>query len=219
MSALSGTASYTSAEEIAHSLLHGVGIVLSIAGLAVLVGFASSRGDAWTVVGCSVYGTTLILLYVASTLYHSISIPRAKSILRLVDHAAIYLLIAGTYTPFTLVNLRGPWGWTLLGLIWGMAILGVAAELASPLRARKLSVGFYLVMGWLVLVAMRPLERVVAPGGITLLALGGVAYTLGVVFYVWRRLPYHHAVWHGFVLAGSVLHFFAVLWYVIPARS
>jgi hemolysin III len=216
MSETPGFAGYTPAEEIAHSLLHGLGVVLSIAGLTVLVTFASLRGDVRAVVGCSIYGATLILLYVASTLYHSIPIPRAKRVLRVLDHAAIYLLIAGTYTPISLVSLRGAWGWSLLASIWGLALLGVASELATPALARRLSLGLYLAMGWLVVIAARPLARSVAPAGIALLVLGGGAYTLGVAFYAWRRLPFNHAVWHACVLAGSVLHFFAVLLYVIP---
>jgi hemolysin III len=212
-------AAYPLAEEIAHSVLHGVGVVASIAGLAVLVAFASLHGSAWHVVACSIYGTTLILLYVASTLYHSIQAPRAKSVLRLLDHSAIYLLIAGTYTPFTLVSLRGLWGWTLFAIVWGLALLGILLQVARPRRSTRLAVALYLTMGWLVVIAAKPLAHAVAPGGVLLLVLGGLAYTLGVVFYAWRRLPYNHAVWHGFVLAGSTLHFFAVLFYVIPWHS
>ena len=210
---------YSSSEEIAHSIIHGLGIVLSIAGLAVLVAFAVLRGDAWVVTGCSVFGATLVLLYVASTLYHSISHIRIKRILQQIDHSAIYLLIAGTYTPFTLINLRGGWGWTLFGLIWGFAVFGIVLTLAAPGRFKRLSLALYLGMGWLIVIAAGPLGRAVAPGGIRLLVLGGAVYSLGVVFYVWRRLPYHHAVWHGFVLVGSVLHFFAVLLYAIPSHG
>ncbi|HEY0783443.1 MAG TPA: hemolysin III family protein [Thermoanaerobaculia bacterium] len=215
---MSGTAtfSYSSSEEIAHSVIHGLGIVASIAGLAVLVAFAALRGDAWVVAACSVFGTTLILLYVASTLYHSVTHARAKRVLQLLDHSAIYLLIAGTYTPFTLINLRGGWGWTLFFLVWALALCGIALTFLAFGRTRRLSLVLYLGMGWLILVAAGPLGRTVAPGGILLLVLGGAMYSLGVVFYVWRRLPFHHAVWHGFVLAGSVLHFFAVLLYAIP---
>jgi hemolysin III len=212
-------AAYPLAEEIAHSVLHGVGVVASIAGLAVLVAFASLHGSAWHVVACSIYGTTLILLYAASTLYHSIQSPRAKPVLRLLDHSAIYLLIAGTYTPFTLVSLRGLWGWTLFAMVWGLALLGILLQVARPRRSTRLAVALYLTMGWLVVIAAKPLAQAVAPGGVLLLVLGGLAYTLGVVFYAWRRLPYNHAVWHGFVLAGSTLHFFAVLFYVIPWHS
>jgi len=209
------TGGYSVKEEIVHSAIHGLGILLSILGLAALVLVARRTGDPSHVLACSVYGATLILLYLASTLYHSITFPRAKRMLRVLDHSAIYLLIAGTYTPFTLISLRGRWGWTLFGLVWGMAVLGIALKVAAIERFRWLSIVLYLVMGWLVLIAIEPLMLAVAPGGVRLLLLGGVAYTLGIIFYLWRRLPYHHAVWHVFVLAGSVLHFFAVLLYVV----
>lgn len=212
---------YTRGEEIAHSVTHGVGILLSIAGLAVLVAFAALHGDAWHIVGCSVFGATLVLAYTASTMYHAIpaTLQRAKRVLRVLDHAAIYLLIAGTYTPFTLVNLRGPWGWTLFGVVWGLAVAGVVFKATLIGRLRVLSVAFYVVMGWLILLAARPLGQSVALGGIVLLLAGGVAYTAGVAFYACGRLRYSHAIWHGFVLVGSALHFFAVLFYVVPLAS
>ena len=206
-------------EELAHSVSHGIGIVLSIAALTVLVAFAARRGDAWHIVGVAVFGTTLVLLYVTSTLYHAIPLPRAKRVLRVLDHSAIYLLIAGTYTPFTLVNLRGPWGWSLFAVVWTAAIAGIVYKSVALGRFPGLSVAIYVTMGWCVVVAIRPLLHSVAPAGIELLVAGGLAYTLGLVFYGWRRLPYHHLVWHLFVLLGSVLHFFAVLYYVIPAPA
>jgi len=210
---------YSFGEEVANSITHGVGVVFSIAGLAVLTAFASAFGTAWHVVGCSIYGTTQILLYTASTLYHSVPQPRAKAVLRLLDHGAIFLLIAGTYTPFTLVNLRGPWGWSLFGLVWGLAVLGIVLQGVLIRRRAIFAVVPYVAMGWLVVVAAKPLLESVAVGGLILLLAGGLAYTLGSLFYGWRRLPYHHAVWHVFVLAGSVLHFFAVLFYVIPLAA
>jgi hemolysin III len=210
------TGRYSVAEEIAHAITHGVGLLFSVAGLVVLVVFASLRGDVWHIVSCSIYGTTLVLLYTASTLYHAIPSPRAKDVFRILDHAAIYLLIAGTYTPFTLVNLRGPWGWTLFGVVWGLALFGVVLEGVAQQRVRILSVVLYLGLGWLVAIAVKPLLDSVAIGGLVLLLLGGLAYSVGVVVYGWRRLPYHHAIWHVFVMAGSVCHFFAVLFYVIP---
>jgi hemolysin III len=143
--------------------------------------------------------------------------PRAKTVLRVFDHSAIFLLIAGTYTPFTLVNLRGPWGWSLFGLIWGLALLGIILQFSLLRRHAFLRVLLYLAMGWVVVVAIKPLMAAVPPIGLALLVTGGLAYTLGIGFYVWHRLPYHHAIWHGFVLAGSVLHFFAVFYSVIPA--
>jgi hemolysin III len=208
----------TLAEEIASSVIHGIGVVLAIAGLAVLSAAAATHGSAWHVVSCAIFGTTLVLLYLASTLYHSIPVPRVKELLRMFDHAAIYLLIAGTYTPFCLVSLRGPWGWSLLGVVWGLALAGVASRAALSKRLPAVSVAVYVLMGWAVLVAAGPLRRQLPGGGLTLLFAGGVLYTAGLAFYGWRRLPYHHAVWHAFVLAGSVLHFFAVLLYVVPTR-
>jgi hemolysin III len=211
----------TLGEEIAHSVTHGVGAALSVAGVAVLAAFASLRGTAWHIVSCSVYGATLVLTYTASTVYHAIppSFHQAKGVLRVLDHCAIYLLIAGTYTPLALVNLRGPWGWTLFGLVWGLAVAGIVFESVAPGRLRVATVILYLAMGWLVVGAARPLVRVLAPGGLVLLVAGGLCYTGGVAFYAWSRLRYHHAIWHGFVLAGSVLHFFAILFYVIPPAS
>jgi hemolysin III len=207
---------YSPGEEIANSLIHGLGAVLAIGGLAVLITFASLRGDAWHVVSCSVFGATLVLLYTASTLYHGIQLPRAKAVLRRLDHSAIYLLIAGTYTPLLLVNLRGAWGWSLFGVIWALAVAGIILRTTPLSRLPAVAIVLYVTMGWAVVVATKPLIRAVAPGGLLLLLLGGLAYTGGLAFYGWRRLPYSHAVWHGFVLVGSVLHFFAVLFYVIP---
>ncbi|MBW9259805.1 MAG: hemolysin III family protein [Candidatus Thiodiazotropha sp. (ex. Lucinisca nassula)] len=210
---------YTLGEEIAHAVTHGVGVLLSVAGLAILVTYAALYGDVWHITSCSIYGATLILLYSASTLYHGIPMPRAKKLLQRFDHAAIFLLIAGTYTPFTLVNLRGSWGWTLFGLVWGFAIVGVLLELFRDVRLKWLSLSLYLGLGWLVVVAIKPLIDAVEVGGIVLLLAGGLCYSLGVIFYIWRRLAYHHAVWHLFVLAGSVLHFFSVFFYVVPPAT
>jgi hemolysin III len=215
--AVSSASPYRFGEELAHSITHGVGVVLSIAGLALLVTLAALRGGAVRIASCAVYGTTLILLYVASTLYHSIPLPKAKHVLRVLDHCAIYLLIAGTYTPFALVNLRGAWGWGLFAAVWALALAGVVFKSVATGRARAVSIVLYLLLGWCVIWVLAPLSRVVPPRGLVLLLAGGLAYTVGVVFYAWRRLPYHHAIWHLFVLAGSVLHFFAVLESVIPA--
>ncbi|MEW8625552.1 MAG: hemolysin III family protein [Candidatus Thiodiazotropha sp.] len=210
---------YTLGEEIAHAVTHGIGILLSVAGLALLVTYAVLYGDVWHITSCSIYGATLILLYTASTLYHGIPMPRAKKLLQRFDHAAIFLLIAGTYTPFTLVNLRGSWGWTLFGLVWGFAVIGVLLELLRDVRLKWLSLSLYLGLGWLVVIAIKPLIDAVEVGGIVLLLAGGLCYSLGVIFYIWRRMAYHHAVWHLFVLAGSVLHFFSVFFYVVPAAG
>lgn len=216
MTSLSAPPSYTPAEEIANSITHGLGIVLAIAGLAVLVAFATLHGDAWHVVACSIFGATLIVQYTTSTLYHSIHAERVKPVLRALDHSAIFLLIAGTYTPFTLVNLRGPWGWSLFTAIWAIGLAGISLRLILKGRLHGLVVALYIAMGWAAVVAIRPMLEHVGLGGLLLLAGGGLAYTAGVGFYKWRRLPYNHAIWHGFVLVGSCLHFFAVLFYVIP---
>lgn len=203
-------------EELANSLTHGVGALLSIAALTVLVTFAGLEAGPWHVVGCAIFGASLVLLYTASTLYHSIPHTGARKLFRAFDHSAIFLLIAGTYTPFLLVNLQGPWGWSLLGIIWGIALLGITLRLVWRRRQKLLFVALYVGMGWVALVAIRPIAALVPEGGIALLVAGGIAYTAGVAFYLWRRLPYNHAIWHLFVLAGSTCHFFAVYAYVIP---
>jgi len=207
---------YSIGEEIAHTATHAVGLLLSIAGLTVLVTFSAQNGNTWHIVSTSVFGATLIMLYATSTLYHGIPHAKAKPILQRLDHAAIYLLIAGTYTPFTLVSLRGEWGWTLFGLVWSIAIAGVMLELISKQRYKRVSIGLCLGLGWLVLIAIKPLLRSVEPGGLLLLLAGGLSYSFGVIFYVWKSLPYHHAIWHLFVLAGSVLQFFSILFFVVP---
>ncbi len=207
---------YSRNEEIANSITHGLGIVLSIAGLAVLAAFAGIFGSAWHIVSCSIYGGTLIILYTASTLYHSVQRSRTKHIFRMLDHSAIFILIAGTYTPFTLVNLRGPWGWTLFGIIWGLAILGIIVSTVPRFKSRVISLILYLGMGWVVVVATKPLLSSVQTGGLVFLLLGGLFYTSGLAFYAWKKLKYHHALWHVMVLLGSMFHFFAVLFYVIP---
>ena len=207
---------YSLCEEIANSITHGIGIVLAIAALVILTAFAGIYGNVWHIVSVSIYGTTLILLYTASTLYHSIQQPRVKRILRVLDHSAIYLLIAGTYTPFTLVSLRGPLGWWLFGMVWGFALVGTVFQSSLMKRWRAVSLVLYIGMGWAILMAIKPLMVSVAAGGIVFLILGGLAYTTGIIFYVWKKLKFHHAVWHLFVLTGSILHFFAVLFHVVP---
>jgi hemolysin III len=216
MSTLPALPQYSFGEEIANSVTHGAGVVLAIAGLAVLTAFAALHGDIWHIVACSIFGAALIICYTTSTLYHSIRVERVRRVLRALDHSAIFLLIAGTYTPFMLVNLRGPWGWSLFGVIWGLAVAGIVLRLVLKGRLHGLVVALYIAMGWVVVVAVEPMLEHVALGGLALLAGGGIAYTVGVIFYRWRQLPYHHAIWHGFVMLGSALHFFAVLFYVIP---
>jgi len=205
---------YTCAEEVANGVTHGIGALLAIAGLAVMTAYAALHGDAWHIVACSIFGATLILLYTASTLYHSIPLEKAKGVLRALDHSAIFLLIAGTYTPFSLIDLRGPWGWSLFAVIWGLTFAGIVLRLLLKGRRHGLVVSLYLAMGWIVVVAAQPMLERVATGGLVLLAAGGLAYTAGVAFYKWRRLPYNHAIWHGFVLGGSVCHFLAIYLYI-----
>ncbi len=206
---------YTLGEEIANSVTHGIAAALSVAGLTLLVVLSVLYGDVWRVISFSVYGSTLILLYMSSTLYHSFQHPRVKRIFRMIDHASIYLLIAGTYTPFLLVSMRGAWGWTLLVVIWGLALLGIGFETLFIDRFRKLSTLAYVLMGWLGVIAAKEMLVIVPPGGLILLAVGGVTYTAGVIFYVWRKLPYHHAIWHLFVIGGSICHYFAILLYLL----
>ncbi len=210
---------YSRNEEIANSITHGLGVILSIAGLAVLIAFAGIFGTAWHIVSCSIYGATLIILYTASTLYHSVQDTRKKQICRILDHSAIFILIAGTYTPFTLVNLRGPWGWSLFGLIWGLAVLGIVVSSVSKCRCRAVSLILYIGMGWVVVIAAKPLLSSVQTGGLIFLLTGGIFYTSGLAFYAWKSLKYHHALWHIMVLMGSIFHFFAVLFYVIPIAA
>ncbi len=210
---------YTKSEEIANTITHGLGVILALGGLVVLIVFAALYGNAWHIVSCSIFGAALILLYLASTLYHAIQHPGAKPILRILDHSAILVLIAGTYTPFTLVSLRGPWGWTLFGIIWSLAVAGILIETTRLRRFRGWLIALYVIMGWAVVAAVKPMMENVGTGGLWLLLSGGLAYTGGIVFYLWKRLPYNHAIWHLFVLAGSVLHYFAILLYVIPVAD
>jgi len=208
--------SYSLAEEIASSVTHVLGVVLSITALAVLTTFAVRSGDTWRVVSFAIYGSTLIMMYLSSALYHSFQSPGIKRIFRYLDHSAIYLLIAGTYTPFTLVTLRGTWGWALFGVIWALAVLGLFMTVFGTGRSRVLASLVYIGMGWLVVIAMKPLLEAIPHAGIAWLVAGGLSYTFGVVFYVWKKLPFNHAIWHLFVLGGSVCHFFAILLYVLP---
>ncbi len=203
-------------EELANALTHGLGAALAVAGLAVLVTQAALHGDAWRVVSFALYGTTLVLLYLCSTLYHALPWPGVKAVFHRLDHAAIFLLIAGTYTPFSLVTLRGPWGWSIFGVEWGLALVGIVAKTLLFGRFRRVGVAVYVLMGWVVVAAIEPLLGALPPGGLAWLLAGGVAYTGGVGFYVAKRLRYHHAVWHLFVLCGSVCHWVCMLLYVLP---
>jgi len=194
---------------------HLIGALLACAGAVWLLVSAAASGDAWKIVSIAIYGVTLVVLYGTSTVYHSVR-GRAKTILRKLDHLSIYLLIAGTYTPFCLVTLRGPWGWSLFGIVWGLAVLGMAQEIKPRSEARVLSVVIYAVMGWVVLVAIIPLLERLGTAGFVWLAAGGVAYTLGIVFYAFdKRFRHWHGIWHLFVIAGSALHFIAISFYVL----
>ena len=209
---------YTAGEEIANVATHAAGIGLSIVGLVVLVTNAARFGNAYHVISVSIFGGTLIMLYVMSTLYHSFTHPGAKHVLRVLDHISIYLLIAGSYAPFTLVVLRGGWGWTLLTVTWSLAVLGIIFKVFfTEKRFRAITVLFYLALGWVVIIAIKPVIENLPTGGLLWLILGGFFYTSGIAFYLWHKLPYHHAIWHLFVLLGSLSHFFAVYFYVIPS--
>ena len=205
----------TRGEEVANAVTHGIGALAGVAGLVLLLRRAVTSGHAVAVVAAAVFGGTVVLLFAASTVYHAVPEGRATGWLRLLDHSAIYLLIAGTYTPFTLITLHGPWGWSVFGTVWGLALLGLAGQAGLLRRVRWIEVVLYLVMGWVVVVAFKPLVAALPPQGLALLVAGGLAYTVGVAFYLWHSLPYHHAVWHLFVLAGATCHFLAIYLYVI----
>lgn len=210
------TKQYSLGEEIANSLTHGLGVLLAIAALVVLVVGAARLGDPWRVVSFSLYGASLVALYFASTLYHAIPGAKAKQWLKRCDHAAIFALIAGTYTPILLVTLRGPLGWTMAGILWGVMAVGIAMKFLFIHRFQKLLLGAYVAMGWAAVFVLHALWRRLDAGALWWLFAGGVTYTAGVAFYVWKRLPYGHAIWHLFVLGGSVCHFFFFYLHVLP---
>jgi hemolysin III len=203
---------YSVAEEVFNSLTHGVGTILSIAGLVVLVAFAALYGDNWHIVSFSIFGGALIVLYGASTLYHSFTNPTAKKIFKKLDHSAIFLLIAGTYTPFVLVSIRGAWGWCLFGVIWTLAVAGITMKCVSIFKFQKLAMVLYIFMGWLGVIAAKQIINGVPLPSLVLLVVGGLSYTTGVIFYGAKKLPFNHGIWHVFVLAGSVSHYFSVLY-------
>ncbi|MCE3027781.1 hemolysin III family protein [Salinicola sp. DM10] len=212
---------YTRLEEWLHSISHGIGAALSLAGMIVLIVLASiaAEVDPWKIVSVSLYGSCLLALYTASTLYHGFRSQRLKRAFQAFDHCAIYLLIAGTYTPFLLVNLRGPMGWALFGVIWGLALGGIALRLIWPQRFNLLRVFIYLIMGWLIVIASDSLTTQLSPTGLALLVAGGITYTVGVLFYAVRAIPFHHAIWHLFVIGGSVCHFLAIYNAVLPFET
>jgi hemolysin III len=207
---------FTMGEELFHSVTHGIGTGLSIAGLVILVVLAILNGDIYQIISFSIFGASLVLLYLASTLYHGIQQPRAKRVFKVFDHSAIYLLIAGSYTPFLLVGMRGTTGWTLLAVVWLIALTGITMKVLFIDRFQVLSVVAYLVMGWLCVFAFREMVSSIPTGGIIWLAAGGILYTVGVIFYAMQKTPYMHAIWHLFVLGGSICHYFAVLFFLAP---
>lgn len=207
-----GYRTLTLGEEIVNSITHGIGTLLSIAALVLLVVAAAVKGTAWHVVSFSIFGATLVLLYLASTLYHSFTKEKVKNLFARFDHAAIFLLIAGTYTPFVLTTIRGALGWTLFGIIWTLAISGAVIRSIYLTRFKKLMIGTYVAMGWMFLLAIVPMVRNLPVSSIVFLFIGGGCYSVGVIFYVWRNLKYGHGIWHLFVLAGSIMHFFSVLY-------
>ena len=211
---VSDPAVQSSGEEIANSISHGIGAALSIAALVILVVFASRRGDTVRVVSLGIYGTTLIVMYLSSTLYHSFSNPRIKHFFRILDHSSIYLLIAGSYTPIVLVSMRGAWGWTIFGIVWTMAVCGIVAKIFLTGRYGIVSVILYIAMGWIIVLAIKPMIQSVPWKLFIWLLIGGLSYTFGIIFYAWEKMPYNHTVWHLFVLGGSIAHFIGILLYI-----
>jgi len=209
------TYTFTKKEEIAHAITHGIGALLSIAALVLLIVFSSLNGDAMQVISGIVFGTTMLFMYLSSTIVHSLPEGKWKDVFQIFDHSSIYLFIAGSYTPFLLVPLRGDIGWTLFGVIWGIAIVGIIFKIFFVKKFLILSTLVYILMGWLIIFVWEPLTNLMHGNGITLLVIGGIFYTVGAIFYMWRSFPYHHAVWHLFVIAGSAFHFFAIFYYVI----
>jgi len=206
---------FTQEEEITNAILHGVGLGLAIAALVVLIVFASFYGNAIYIISFTIYGSTLVLLYLSSTLYHGCINSKAKDIFQIFDHSAIYLLIAGSYTPLTLISLKGALGWTIFGIVWGIAIVGIVFKVFWVKKSIILSTIFYIIMGWIIMFAIKPLLAALTTSSIVFLLIGGSLYTLGTIFYVWRKIKYHHAIWHLFVLGGSVCHFFTIL-FLLP---
>ncbi|MEK3882330.1 hemolysin III family protein [Paenibacillus sp. PL2-23] len=214
---MANTHSFSRGEEIANAVTHGIGALLSIAALVLLVVFASLKGTAMHVVSFAIYGSAMLLLYSASTLVHSFPAGKAKRVFESLDHSFIYVFIAGTYTPILFHIVQGALGWVLFGIVWGVAVCGVIFKSMFASKYLFTSTILYIAMGWIIVFAWKPLVTHLAPGGLQLLVTGGILYTVGTIFYVWRSFPYHHAVWHLFVLGGSIVHFFAILLYVLPA--
>jgi hemolysin III len=207
---------YTPLEEILNSLTHGFGLLISIAGLVLLIVFSSIYGDLKHIISCTIFGITLVLLYTSSTLYHSFKKPNLKHVFKICDHSCIYILIAGTYTPFLLVTLQGTIGWSMLVLVWALTLIGISLKIFFVHRFKVISTIAYILMGWIIIFAIKPLFETLPAGGLALLICGGLTYTLGTIFYSWKKLPFNHAIWHLFVLGGSICHFCSIMFYVIP---
>ncbi|PKR78464.1 hemolysin D [Halalkalibacillus sediminis] len=202
-------------EEFVNAVTHGLGALLSIAGLVILIVFASLNGNAWQVVSVTVYGVTMLTMYLSSTIVHSLHEGKTKDFFLFLDHSSIYLFIAGTYTPILLVLLRGPVGWTIFGVIWGVAILGIIFKIFFVKKFMVISTLIYLLLGWMVVFVWQPLTEEMSYNGLIFLIVGGILYSVGSIFYMWRGFAYHHAIWHLFVIAGSAFHFFAILFYIV----
>jgi hemolysin III len=215
---MASTHVYTRKEEVVNAITHGIGVLFSVIALVWLVVAASESGTVWHVVSFTIYGVTMLLLYLSSTLVHSFPEGKAKDIFEICDHASIYLFIAGSYTPFLFLVIKGALGWTLFGIVWGIALAGVLFKLFFTKKFLYLSTVLYIAMGWLMVFAWKPLVAGLLLEGIVLLVVGGILYTVGTVFYVWRGFPFHHAVWHIFVLAGTAVHFFGIFFYLLPLR-
>ena len=209
---------YSRPEELANRLTHGFGAIVSVIGFVMLMGAAWRTSDPWRITSSAIYGTGLITFYTLSTLYHTVRTPGARYLFRILDHGSIFLMIAGTYTPFTLVSLNGTWGWSLFATVWSLAVAGMVFKAFMPHRLRIVAPLLYIGLGWLVVIAIKPLLAAVPLPGVLLLFAGGVAYTLGVLFYAIDRIPFNHAIWHLFVLAGSFFHYLAIFFYVVPMK-
>lgn len=205
---------YSVAEEVFNSVTHGVGALFSLAALVILVAFASIQGDVWRIVSFSIYGFTLFFLYLSSTLYHCSFHEKTKKVMRVFDHISIYLLIAGSYTPIALVAMKGTWGWTIFGVIWFLAIGGIILNVVNLEKMKYLSLALYIIMGWLIIIAIKPMLQMIPRGLFTWLLAGGLIYTVGVIFYVCKKIPFNHGIWHLFVLGGSITHYFGFLFYL-----
>ncbi len=201
-------------QEIANSITHGIGSILSIIGFIILIFIVINKGDVWYIISFTIYGTTLVFLYLCSTIYHGLSDRKRKYIFQVLDHIAIYLLIAGSYTPLTLISLRGPWGWTILGIVWLIALIGILMKVFFFTKTQVISTILYIIMGWLIIIAIKPLLESIPWGMFFWIVAGGLSYSLGIIFYLARKIPYHHTIWHLFVMGGSIAHFLGILFYL-----